>query len=190
MSPTSNPADDPATAVWRALGELFGPEAVTRKFGPQAPESWRAAIRSLRAHELERAMRRLLHGGKAYVPTLPEFIKLAKTIGGQDPADPVTSGPLAELPNPDNREWTAWALEGNRHLMGLVTRRFREFNTPDHDRMTRILVAAKNRWVELIEQADEGEREDGGKELWDNCMRVAWAEIERGRPVCAGRVAA
>lgn len=162
--------------LWNRLAEMYGAENLKRRYGPTPPLAWREVIDALPVHELTRAVRRLTHGGNPHLPTLPEFLKLAKAVG--DDHEPVK--PFNALPNPNNPgNWDAWVLTGNRHLMAEIYRNPRRFTVRNHIAITEILVQAKNRWVETMRQTDAEDREDGGKAIWDSLMRQAEAEIAK-----------
>lgn len=180
----------PVEQLWGRFADMYGGETLKRRYGPTPPEAWREVVNSLPQRELVRAVRRLTHGGNPHLPTLPEFVKLAKGVG----EDFESAKPMDALPNPNSAgTWDPWALKGNEHLMGYVTRNYRRFggiSPAEGEFITRTLVVAKNRWVETMLLADEEDRQDGGKAVWDSLMRQAEADIESRRAAQHSGVAA
>lgn len=165
--------------LWSRLAGLFGADALSRKFGDSPPEEWIAVVERMNDYQLARGMRRLIHGGRDGVPTLPAFVKLCEDPGGV--------GEFNEGPRPsvvqieDTREWDIWLTQGNRHLLNYI----REF-TPRHPRRyagakeTEVLVSHKNAWVRDMQDAagDEGVPIDAGKAWWQDSMRKAEIGID------------
>lgn len=155
---------------------MFGADALERKFGRSIPAEWAGIVDRMPQAELERGMRRLVYSGKPHVPTLPEFVKLCKTVGDdQEFGGPKQSGPLIAGPAPVTDNWGAVA---NMHLMAEVYRNPRRFASPDCERITQILVRWKNEWARLMREASDEDREpDAQKALWRACMTQAESEI-------------
>src|SRR5690242_2201836 len=111
----------PASEVWRRFVGMFGGDAVERKYGKSIPPEWTAMLGRLKQFEIDRGIRRLAYSGKQHVPALPEFVKLCRTIGGDD----LDEGPqkFRALPAP-NGEADRWAIAANMHFLGYITRRF------------------------------------------------------------------
>lgn len=86
-----------ADQVWLHIGQMFGADSLARKFGETPPDDWRKMIDRLNEHELSRGLRRLVGSGRGHVPTLPEFLRMAREVGG-DYAD---DAPKA-LPSPQS----------------------------------------------------------------------------------------
>lgn len=173
--------------LWQRLGGLFGADALERKFGREIPSEWRGIVERLPIPELERGMRRLVYSGKAHVPTLPEFVKLCKSVGD----DAEFGGPkgAAALPPPAQTVTDAWGAQANLHLLGYVQKNHRDFRggmpygghpLPWLVARTAILVRWKNEWARLMRESDEPDRESAAqKSLWAACMSQAEDEIER-----------
>lgn len=166
----------PTAELWRRFGGMFGADALERKFGRSIPSEWRGVADRMPHVELERGVRRLVHSGRAHIPSLPEFVKLCKTIGddqafgGQKYAPPLLSGPPDVTDN--------WVAAANRHLMAEVYRNPRRFASSDCDHITAVLVRWKNEWARLMREASDEDREpDAQKALWAACMTQAEAEI-------------
>lgn len=172
-------AQERASALWRSLGGFFGADAVERKYGRTVPQEWVGAVSGLKDFELQRAMRRLAASGKAHVPTLPEFLKLARSVGddaefGGEKATHALTGP------PDITD--GWGAAANTHLMAYVYGHVEDFRGPDCGWRTEILVRWKNEWARLMREADDADREVAAqKTLWAACMTQAEAEIAAGR---------
>lgn len=170
-------SDSRASELWQRFCGLYGADAVRRKFGDEAPPEWREAISQVSDFDLQRGMRRLMHGGKPYVPSLPEFIRACKVVGQDTEAG--EGKPTYMLPAPEPAITDAWGAAANGHLLAWVLsnhRLFRSSSGNDLPHVTAIAVHWKNRWAETMRLASEDERHDGGKDLWRNCM--AQAEIE------------
>jgi hypothetical protein len=156
---------------------LFG-DSLLRKFGAQPPGEWVAAIKSLNDYQLRQGMRRMTFSGKPHAPSLPEFVKLCRAIGHMDdiPDQPKVS-PFPLLPA---GLFDKWDMAGNNRLLSFVLKCGTQHRYFD-ERQTRILVVLKNRWVELIRDSavnDEVPPEEQ-QSAWDECMRMAEAEIVR-----------
>jgi hypothetical protein len=173
-------------ALWHRLIGLYGADAVRRKFGDSPPPEWRDAVAQIGDAELQRGLRRLVHGGKAYVPSLPELIKACRTVG-QD----LESGegkPYYALPAPEPAITDPWGATANRHLLAWVlsnNRIFRPTSGNDVAHITAIAVHWKNKWAETMRISTEDERQDGGKALWRNCMAQAEREISEAARIAA-----
>ena len=100
---------------------MFGGDAVERKFGPKPPPEWVGMLARLNDLQIDRGIRRLAYSGKPHVPSLPEFTKLCRAIGG-DEFDEGEPRPIA-LPKPDEVEWNKWDMAANRHLLGHMIRK-------------------------------------------------------------------
>lgn len=146
-------ANNRAEQVWSRLAGCFG-ETLSRKFGDEPPPEWRSAITELNDYQLAQGMRRLKYSGKVHPPSLPEFMKLCRTIGhSDDMSDRVQPSTFPQIAHDD--EFDGWALKANQRLLSFVLRcatKRRYFDV----RMTRILVACKNRWADVMRAAGEG----------------------------------
>jgi len=156
----------------------------------------------LNDYQLAQGMRRMLYSGKGHPPTLPEFMKLCRTIGHLDdvPDRPL----LPALPALDGTVMGPWEMLGNRRLLKYVTthvsanpKRYgrpaspegmklsKESNadaSPEFVRNVQTLVAMKNRWVELMlaSATDDGVPIREQEDCWDGCMKQAEAIIAEG----------
>lgn len=106
--------------VWDRLLGCFG-DSLLRKFGATPPAEWKAAIVALNDVQLERGMRRLLFGWKGGPPNLPDFMRLCRTVGGDDFDE--GQHDLPRLPTgPDPWDDKPWEKAGNRYLLGYLAK--------------------------------------------------------------------
>lgn len=166
-------ADSSRTAeLWQRLGGLFGADALERKFGREIPTEWRGIIERLPLVELERGMRRLVYSGKSHVPTLPEFVKLCKSVGD----DAEFGGPknVHALPAPVATVTDAWGAAANMHLLAYVLKHHELFRGGAHEWRTPILVRWKNEWAALMRNGEPSDHEPAEqKAIWGACMKQA-----------------
>lgn len=93
------------------MAEMYGGR-LTRDLGESVPETWRRTISSLKDFEIQRGLARLLKGGQASAPSLPQFVKACKMIGEDDgPSAPTNAN---TLPPPD---YDVYHSHGQRCLM-------------------------------------------------------------------------
>ncbi len=123
MNPTNSP-QSPAGELWNRFAGLFGGDAIERKFGAKPPVEWEVMVGRLKPFELERGMRRLVYSGKSYVPSLPEFVKLCRTVGGTDDVDDGPKPPA--LPAPEQFTGDDWDAIASQHLLAYTMRVLRE----------------------------------------------------------------
>lgn len=171
-----------ASTVWTRLCGLFGSEAVARKFGETPPPEWVAALSRLTDPEIERGLRRLVYSGAAHVPTLPEFMKFARTVGSQEQfAEPRTH---AALPAPN---WLGdpWEQTANSHLLAFVLREWSRLRIPPgrNAELTAVAVHAKRLWAadmrELAGTRDGPVDVATQKRTWAEYVDGVRAEIAR-----------
>jgi hypothetical protein len=121
-------------------------------------------------------MRRIVFSGKSAAPSLPEFIKLCRTIGSAEdvPDDPPPA--LLKLEHDDG--FDNWAVAGNRHLLAYVLRNLSKKRCFD-ERETRILVRLKNLWVDQMRLSMNGEcvPVEEQVEVWEECIKRAESEM-------------
>lgn len=187
MNPNEQqPLQSRASEVWRRMVGMFGGDAVERKFGPKPPPEWVAMLTRLNDQQIDRGIRRLAYSGKPHVPTLPEFTKLCRAVGG----DEIDEGdrPQRALPKPEAVDWNPWDVAANRHLLGHIIARLKEksqvygrpasyklLTAPIEDLRkigideklldasgefvinVRKLVAAKNAWAADMKDLDHGD---------------------------------
>ena len=175
-----NSADSLRTAsLWQHMGGLFGADALERKFGRDIPREWTSIVERMPAAELERGMRRLVHSGKAHVPTLPEFVRLCKAVGD----DGEWGGPKGQhaLPAPAQNVTDPWGTQGNIHFFAYVYGHAKDFaglTAEQNDVRTRILVRWKNEWAQLMRDGDAEDHDPvAQKAMWEACMTQAEAEM-------------
>lgn len=188
----------PAAEVWRRFCGMFGAESVERKYGKTIPPEWKAMLGRLKELEVDRGIRRLAYSGKPHVPSLPEFVKLCRTIGDSS----IDEGPrsAAALPAPANDD-DPWLTAANQHLLKYITTRVsadpRCFGqpasyagmkistapnadaSPEFARAVGILVRYKNLWADQmrLDATDDGVPSTEQRDVWNECMRRAEEEI-------------
>jgi hypothetical protein len=172
--------------VWGRLIGCFGGDAVERKYGKTVPPEWIAMISRLSDPQVDRGLRRLIYGGKAHVPTLPEFVKLCRAVGGEEFDEPTST--VTALPAPDDR-FDEWDMAGNRHLWNCIfaqmkTRKFSETET-------RILVGFKNAWARDMREGNLDAATGEIKPPTIDEQKAAWADcMQRAEQAIAQKVAA
>jgi hypothetical protein len=163
-----------ARQVWGHLVALFGADAVERKYGLEPPDEWSGALETLSEAQLRAGVSGLLNGGRAYVPTLPEFLAVCRN--GREFS--------RELPKLSYRD--DWEPQGNQHLLAYVLLRPKRYS-PDGvpsdvtRARTLCLCRAKARWVKLMrESGDEKGLVDveTQKAIWADEMAQAEREID------------
>lgn len=112
-----------ARAIWSRLVGCFG-DALLRKFGPEPPQEWIAGLSALTAAQHERGLRRLVFGWKGGPPSLPDFMRLCRSIGTDEFDEGQPTLPL--LAGPDNWTGDAWNAAANRYLLGHIAKRMKE----------------------------------------------------------------
>jgi hypothetical protein len=166
--------------VWSRLAGCYG-ESLVRKFGEEPPPEWRSVIVELNDYQLAQGMRRLKFSGKPHVPSLPEFVKLCRTIGHMDDI-PDERPPQAHPALTHETKGDPWEIAGNTRMLGYITRKIPEepgrYGKRDSDPFRKAiltLVAMKNRWVELMQQVAtaEGVPPEEQNQCWNECMRMA-----------------
>jgi hypothetical protein len=205
---SANNQADRATAVWDRLLGLFG-EALLRKFGAEHPQEWETGIGYLTDAQVDRGFRRLVFGWKGAPPSLPEFVRVCRSIGDED----IDEGPQPlALPNPDKFQCDGWDIAGNMRLLkhitttlaaksdalGQVPEMQREYRhgkffrllsvpSPQQVQTTAILVAYKKAWSQDMREwgvdAETGELLKPTlaqqDEAWSSCMERAMIEIKQ-----------
>lgn len=164
--------------MWARLLGLFG-DSLLRKFGDVPPPEWGASIGELNDYQLARGMRRLKYSGKPHAPSLPEFLKLCRTIGHSDDVPDETPRPAFSQIGCDQSQ-DKWDVAANFRLLSYVLGKGKDrryFDAPQ----TRVLVALKNRWADLMRSSavnDEVPLEDQ-QAAWAECIRMAEEEVAR-----------
>lgn len=175
---SANNSHQRANQVWDRLLGCFG-DSLIRKFDETPPQEWIAAINSLNDYQLQQGMRRMLFSGKAHPPALPEFVKLCRTVGHLD--DIPDQRPVANLPRIGHDDaFDKWDIAANNRLLSYVLTqgtKHRYFDPPQ----TRILVALKNRWADLMRESvvDDDVPKADQEAAWIECIRMAEDEIAR-----------
>lgn len=136
------------------------------------------AIAHLNDYQLQKGMRRVVFSGKATALSLPEFVKLCRTVGHSDEVPDVSPPTAQQALTHEDQEFDNWAMEANQHFLAYVLRKLSEkrcFN-PDE---TRILVRFKNLWADQmrLSATTEGVPIEEQKDVWSECIRRAEEEI-------------
>jgi hypothetical protein len=157
--------------VWRHMAQMFGADALQRKFGDLAPDDWRQFVNRLSEHELKRGLRRMVNSGKSFPPTLPEFLKMAHEVGGDYPGDDRYQ--QKQLSSPTNT-FDGWDAMAGQHLMAHILRCAQKREYFDAE-TTLPLVGAKNLWAEEMRGMEKAGTKpaDHGKKLWNECLAKA-----------------
>lgn len=170
---------DRADSLWRRFAGMFGAEALARKYGDSPPPEWRVSLDRLKDFELERGMRRLVYSGKPHIPSLPEFLRLCREVGGDDHASADArqmppSRQLAQQPVP------RWSEQANIHLLGHISRQARKRVYYATQELIQPLIEAKNAWAEDMREAETEGRlpADNGREWWDYAIGNAERAVE------------
>lgn len=123
MDRWSQTKTDMAIAIWGRLLGCFG-DALLRKYGAEPPQEWVGALGMLTAIQHERGLRRLVFGWKGGPPSLPDFMRLCRTIGADEFDEGQPDQP--RLPAPDSFTGDNWDMAANRYLMGHIAKRIAE----------------------------------------------------------------
>src|SRR6185437_102688 len=139
-----------ARALWDRLLGCFG-DPLLKKFGAEPPEEWVLALGSLDSRQIARGMRRIVFGWKGPPPSLPDFMRLCRSVGEDDFDE--GPRPLERLNRDDGHE-DPWLMTANRHLLAHLLRVVGEnpkcYGHPDEPGFVdnvQALVTAKNLWV-------------------------------------------
>lgn len=146
----------------------FG-DSLIRKFGEEPPQEWVAGVSMVNDYQLQQGMRRMLYSGKSHPPTLPEFIKLCRTVGHDDAVP--DERPALTGPGDDGWKGDAWDQAANIHLLGYITRAVAARRAFDRDQ-TMILLRYKKAWAQ--------EMREMGKEVPVEVQKVNWADFMLG----------
>ena len=63
--------------LWRLLGQTYG-HKFADQYGPTPNEAWTAALTTLSQSQVKHALGEAIRSGSPFVPTLPEFVKMAR----------------------------------------------------------------------------------------------------------------
>ena len=182
-----------ATAVWDRLLGLFG-DALLRKFGAEHPQEWETGVGYLTDAQIERGFRRLVFGWKGGPPSLPDFVRVCRSIGD----DTVEEGPQPRhipLPAADDAKFDGWAITSNNRFFKYIGHRLtsepRAWGPPAvHANRPLppmcIAVAYKNAWAQDMRDADTVDTQSGEvvrlsqaeqDRAWVDCMKRAETDI-------------
>lgn len=142
--------------MWDRLLGLFG-DALLRKFGAEPPQEWETGVGYLTDLQIERGFKRFVFGWKGGPPSLPDFVRMCRSIGD----DTVDEGPRPfVLPAPEPDKYDGWDITGNNRFLNYVKTRLanhpRAWGVPGSTKQaeaTRIAVAYKNAWAQDMREA-------------------------------------
>lgn len=172
---------DKISALWKRMAEMFGAKALESKFGPTPPDTWRIAIDRLKDFELERGMRRMVYGGKPHIPSLPEFLRMCREVGGEYDGDAKPVPPARQL---EHQALPRWEVQANLHLLAHLMRKVLKRSPVASDpAAVEQFVQAKRYWAQdMREHEDAGNLPaDGGKALWCEYIEAAENAVESRR---------
>jgi hypothetical protein len=162
---------------WMMLGASFGWDALERKYGATVPDEWRDALLALDERQFARGVERLKKSGSQFLPTLPEFLSMARKITEEDRISPAFQ---LEAPARGTDKWDAAA---SRHLFAHLLRKYRMFPSEAAHTYglvrTAIFVTWKNKWARIMREMPPDQIVEAGKAQWQDCMRQAEQEIAR-----------
>lgn len=169
---------------------LFG-DALLRKFGAEPPQEWETGVGYLNDAQIERGFRRFVFGWKGGPPSLPDFMRMCRSIG--DDAMDEGLPRLIALPPADTRQFDGWDITANNRFWKYITKRLtdepRAWGAPSSTQQaeaTRIGVAYKNAWAQDMREAYMVDPVSGEIVLpsneeqsstWIKCMGRAEADI-------------
>jgi hypothetical protein len=184
MNPTLSPR---TIEVWKRLTGLYGGEALDRKFGLTPPDEWVAMLGRLGDYEIDRALRRLAYGAKGTVPSLPEFVSLARMARHDDWDEPQLGPPRLE----HQYAGDVWDMRANSWLLHYLTSRQREGwlycdldcnpNSQESKDLTAPLVKYKNAWARDMREYGKDVPLDYQVKHWRADMALAEIEITKVR---------
>lgn len=114
--------------LWRRFIGCFGGDAVHRKYGDGIPPEWTGVVAQLTDAQLEKGVKRMVYNGVGHLPSLPEFVKLCRSVsreydeGPQKEAPPITytasdDYTLARrFANLVLADWLTWRTRGKREI--------------------------------------------------------------------------
>lgn len=169
---------DRITSLWKRMGEMYGAKALETKFGLIPPDTWRIAIDRLKDFEIERGMRRMVYGGKPHIPSLPEFLRMCREVGGDDFVS-ADQRPIPRSHQLESSTMQRWEAEGGLHLLGYITRSINGKLFSTDPKVVEKLVEAKRYWAQDMRESEESGEipADGGKAKWDEYIRGAEQSI-------------
>lgn len=124
-------------------------------------------------------MRRIVLGSVAHVPSLPEFVKLCRTVGNDDSMgdEPPTQQLISPPEDAPGTQFDNWGCAANRHLLAYILRAVKDRRAVVG---TNVLVRFKNLWADQMRLSADPKGEvpiDEQQDVWAECMRRAEEEI-------------
>jgi len=153
---------------------MFGAETLSRKYGDTPPEDWDLALDSLTGYELQRGIKRLINSGLQNLPSLPQFLKFCRDVGGTGDYDGDDWGHIPP-PQLTHFEGDKWDIASNFHFFRIVFEAKGRFKPGELDSLLRF----KHAWAQDCREADKG---DGvpvslQKQWWADCMARGRAAV-------------
>lgn len=168
-------ATSKANAAWQRLLDSFG-DSLLRKFGDTPPQEWERELTRLTEYQIDRAFRRMNARGLTSPPTLPQFLRLARSVVEED--DPPQAAPYRAL---EHAELNRWEAAGTEHLVNYLRRQVAKdlayFGptpsvaalrspgplrcAPTLHRNVQRFVAARDAWVADMQDLDKANGERG-----------------------------
>lgn len=173
---------DRITSLWKRLAEMYGAKALETKFGATPPDTWRIAVDRLKDFELERGMRRLVYGGKPHIPSLPEFLRMSREVGGDDFAS-ADHKPVPPSHQIEQAPYPQWLEQANRRLLDYFAKaaaRRVYFLTQE---AVQPFIDAKNYWAQDMREATASGSlpADNGKAWWQDYIAAAEKQADFNR---------
>lgn len=174
---------DRITSLWKRMAEMFGAKALESKFGATPPDTWRIAVDRLKDFELERGMRRLVYGGKPHVPSLPEFLRMCREIGGDDNASADNANRIPASRQIAEQPYPQWLEQANKRLLSYFATKAEKrvyFRTQAE---VQPFIDAKNFWAQDMRDATANGTmpEDNGRGWWHDYIRAAEQQAAHDR---------
>lgn len=169
-----------ASEIWKHFAGMFGADAVERKFGRTPPPEWEVMLRRLKDYEIDRGVKRLAYSGKAHVPTLPEFARMCREIGGEYDEGPKRIA----LPPPSTFSGDAYETAANQRLLKFITTLLAKDSKALGQVLPRKRVSVNDKFSHFEPQASQEQTETTGilvayKKAWAQDMRE-WFDESTG----------
>lgn len=134
-----------ASNLWKSFAQMFGAARVERELGAVPPDVWRRGLAGLAGEDLARGLRRLVHGGSAFLPSLGEFMAMCVPTP-------------EELGLPSEAAAYQAACAANWRLHPAVWHAAREVGiyALRHDPEVRTRPAFARAWAKVVEQVRAG----------------------------------
>jgi hypothetical protein len=142
---------------------------LTRDYGDSVPDAWRTAINQLKQHEVTRGLQRLLRQGHATPPTLPQFVKACREIGGGEDGQEPHPAPDRALPSPQYEDPI------HRHAQLSMFGYLWSRGAASQDSLSK-MITAKNKLVAQFQDIYREDKTITGSEIRDALFK-AWDKV-------------